>query len=246
MPHYDPAILPKVSILILASDSQFELKQTLVSVLSQEYQDYEIFIACSGYQSEARGWMMPEKEGVTIRSFSFGNISESQLLDTALIHLRGVYVQILFSGFVYLSPHTLRICMQAALQQQFPSLIFTATLVEGQKEFPTLSYNPFSLETLREGETPTELACCFTRRDLFRQIGNWIPKNKEDYAWSFFNKLSKLEGLHTYGIKRVFMEKQTPAIKQVVHKSFLRGTWHRCKRILKTFGPMQLVRYFWG
>lgn len=246
MSHYDPAILPKVSVLVLAKNSELALKQTLTSILNQEYSDYEIFIACSDYQPKTREWIMPEKKGVLIRSFSFGNISDSHLLDTALTHLRGVYVQILFSGFVYLSPHTLRDCMQTALQQQFPSLIFTAKLKESKLKFPTLSYHPFSLETLKQGQTPTELACCFTRRDLFKQMGGWVPQNKDDYAWNFFNKLTKLEGLHTCGIKRVFIAKQPTAIERVVHRSFLKEKWYRCKRIFQAFGLVQMLRYLWG
>lgn len=242
MADYDEAIFPKVSILILAKNNEMALKRTLLSALEQSYHDYELFIAFSEYEPGTREWVVPERPGVDIRSFSFGRMSDSALLSTALTHLRGVYVQILFPGFTYFSCCTLHDVMQSALEQQFPSLLYTATMRQDKdKAFPTLLYHPLSVETLRIGQTPTELGCCWIRRDLFEHLGEWVPEAQEEYAWRFFCQLRKLEGLHTYGIKKIFMENQIP--NDVSSKT---SYWHACKRILKTFGPLQMLRYLWN
>ena len=245
-PQYDPAVFPKVSLLILAKNDEPALKGTLLSALEQCYDDYEVFIACSDYQPGTSRWVIPQKQGVDIRCFSFGHISGGSLLNTALTHLRGLYVQILFPGYVYLSPYTLQNVMQIALEQQFPAVLYTATLRQGEKPekpFPTLSYYPLSSETLRIGQTPTELPCCWIRRDLFKHIGEWGNMQKEDYAWHFFCELNCLENLHNHGIKRVFMEHQIPYNAST---SSLASRGQACRRILRTFGPRQALRYLWN
>lgn len=194
-----------LSLILPVYNCSEVIGMTLESVARQEYESLEIIVVDGGSKDRTLE-IVNSYAALITRVYSLTNFNLSDMLNRGISFASSEYVSFLLAGSYYLSGVALQTFACAAVQENFPDLIYCGSIQREIKREPGLVQFPFSPEFLRQGRNPATLSSCWFRRDLFQRIGKFNNQYKLRSGFEFFCRAALEKGVRIQLVDRVYVD----------------------------------------
>ena len=202
---YNDYEFPSVSVIIPTFNSTEKISLTLESVLEQIYPDFEIIIVDAG-STDRTLEVIKNYRDERIRLYSIPGYQRYEMLNKGISQAKGEYINCLFPGDFYIHQKTLVQIMEAALDDEKPSLVYCGTLIRDGKSDPKVLFRPLSLKLLKKGQQPTSLQSCWFRRDTLRNLGKFNTSYQMRGGFELMCRFGLTTGLRERSVSRVLTD----------------------------------------
>lgn len=219
--------------IILAIDMAHHLASlTLASIVAQTEKDFEIIVVETG-SSKHDLQMLKEYSEAIKRVFTTTSGSHAHMFNRGLALASGEYVQFLSPGDVYLSEESLASLREAIEKQKGPDIFITSFLKRDEISQPEAMQNACSIETLKKGEIPSRLPCCFFKKKLVQSLKGFSKEVSRREGFDLFCRMLQ-SNLPTIGsFPRVIMDYE---VQRKSPKEILLYVYETLKIIKQHFG----------
>ncbi len=175
IPEYEPlreSDYPKVSIIVPTQNSATLIPDTLESLLSQDYVDFEVIIIDASSTDRTLEVIRSLKDP-RVRIYSVSTYSRYEMLNKGITHAYGAYLNFLFPGDFYIHKLVLKDALRLSAADPKPYLIYGGTMLRDGKSETKILFRELTLDLLKSGRQPTSLQSCWFRCETFREIGKF-------------------------------------------------------------------------
>lgn len=223
---------PKVSIIIPTLNCSQLISQTLESLLTQDYPDYEILIVDAG-STDRTLEVINSYHSHRILLFSVSDYQRYEMLNKGISHASGLYLNFLFPGDFYITKNTLKTMMSLALDKDRPALVYCGTLLRDGKSEVKILYRTLTLELLKLGQQPTSLQSCWFSIETFALLGKFNATLKQRGGFDLMCRFMLNNKLHFVSTNHIFTDYD---LRWVTRANVLRHFWESFLIIKKYFG----------
>lgn len=163
---------PPVSIIIPTYNNSQAITLTLDSLLSQHYANFEVIIVDADSTDRTLEIINNYRDS-HIHIYSVSAYQRYEMLNRGISQAKGVYINFLFPGDIYLNNHVLETMMTLALNSQKPDLVYCGTILRNSSSDPKLMYHKLTLKLLQHGRQPTSLQSCWFLTNTLKKIGKF-------------------------------------------------------------------------
>ena len=96
--------------------------------------------------------------------------------------------------------------MEAALDDEKPSLVYCGTLIRDGKSDPKVLFRSFTLKLLKRGQQPTSLQSCWFRREVFRSLGKFNTSYQMRGGFELMCRFGLTIGLREKSVPKVLTD----------------------------------------
>lgn len=236
---YSSDVFPKVSIVIPTSQSAHLIGQTLESLLSQDYPDFEVIVLDSASTDRTLEGVRAYRDA-RIKILSVVSLNRYEILNLGIAYAEGSYINFLFPGDFYLHGRVLRMMMELALEHHKPELVYCAAILSEEGEEMKVLYRPLTLSLLKLGRQPTNLQSCWIRLDTFQATGKFATIYQQRGGFEFLCRFCLTGNLRVASIYRAYTHYD---LRGVGHKQVLRHFWETFLVVRKYFGWRAVFRW---
>ena len=166
--------LPSISIIIPTFNSAPLLSVTLQSILEQKEANLEIIAVDAGSTDHTLEILSTHQNLIRMGSVPQKNIYE--MINQGITLAKGQYINILYPGDFYIHHHALLDILQVAKENDFPHLVYGATLIRNNRSDLKFLFRHLDIDLLRKGQQPTSIQACWFRKDIFEEVGKFSNK----------------------------------------------------------------------
>lgn len=235
---YKPEDYPPISIVIPTKNTAQLISNTLESVLSQDYPNFEIIVIDSSSDRTLEAIKGYHENKIRIYSVSQCNLYE--MLNKGLSQATGQYVNFLFPGDFYIYRETFKCMMILALENNKPQLVYCGTLLRDAAGETKILYRELNLELLRNGQQPTSLQSCWFRADCLRELGKFDPSYKLRGGFELMCRFCLREKHRVASVKRVLTDYD---LRAVTRRMVLIHFWETMKTVHRYFGFLATLHW---
>lgn len=232
-------VFPKVSVIVPTFNCAQTIDDTMQSVLSQDYPDFELLVIDGG-STDITLEVVQGYRDKRIRVFSVGTNRRYEMINIGLLQAEGLYVNILFPGDFYLYYRTLRVMMELALDHHKPHLVYCGAVLRETGTNVKILFRPLTLDLLTLGRQPTSLQSCWIRLDTFQEIGKFPPEYKLRGGFDLLCRFCLKGNLSAFSLRRALTDYD---LRGITRRMVVRHFWETFKSIYRYFGWQATVRW---
>ena len=184
---------PTVSVIILASNDNKHLLDTITSVQRQTFADFEILICHSGYSSYLSKWFETQTD-LRLRLLLEEDLDRIQILNLGIQEVRGEYIALLKADDLW-HPHKLQKQVFHLEHSPNTGLIHSWLTLVDDKSKPVGKAIKHQLYGWIEPEILLRNQVCFSsvvvRRHCLYMVGLFNPDLKTSFDWDMWIRLSR-------------------------------------------------------
>lgn len=161
---------PKITIIIPVYNCSQSIANTLKSVLTQEYPDFEVLII----DAESKDRTLEVVKGYRdsrIHIYSVSDYHPYEMINKGISQAQGLYINILYPGDFYIHHFALKQIICSALDHNLPQLVYCGSLLRDGRTDVKILFREFNLKLLYNGQQPTSLQACWFKSEVFQKIG---------------------------------------------------------------------------
>lgn len=162
--------------------------QTIKSIMSQERKDFELIIVEEGLKPYENEYIKKNFGGAILLTEEGKTVSEK--LNSALAIATGKYIYFMFSGDMYLSPHSLGFVADLIIKEREPDIVFGA-FVSREGKYPEVVKRNFSFDFLRKGKIPASLNACIFSKKIFTGLKGFDTRYRFREGFDLFCRVFK-------------------------------------------------------
>lgn len=234
---------PKISVLVPTYNSAHLIRKTLLSIISQTYQNFEIIIVDA--ESKDRTFEIVREFSQYISHIYFVTDYDLALMYNKGISLaKGEYLSFLLPGHVYTSRYALRHIAELAADYNHPDLIYSASYASySRAKNPFVFFHPFNFKFLKKGVMPTIIFSYWFRVKTLKYFRGLNTTYSFFKAWfELLCRFRKDPQMTIVSTKWVLTEFDYAELRTVV---FLKDVWDRTVIIGRFFGPLYAFSWIW-
>lgn len=236
---YSEEAFPSVSVVIPTYNCAQSISETIESVLSQDYPDLELVVIDGGSTDQTLEVVKSFPRN-SLHVYSVGTHQRYEMLNIGLSHANGLYLNFLFPGDFYLSPQTVRILMELALDHHKPHLVYCGAVLREASHDVKMLYRPLSLELIKLGRQPTSLQSCWIRADTFHLVGKFPSDYSLRGGYDFLCRFLLKGDLRFVSIRRALTDYD---LRGVGRRAIMVHFWETWKALHKYFGWKTAFRW---
>lgn len=238
--YYQDYEYPKVGIIIPTYNSSQAIAITLESLIEQNYPNFEILIVDAGSDDKTLEIIKGYRND-RIKIYTVSNYNRYEMLNKGISQTNANYINFLFPGDFYLYHKTLNTIMTLALDNSFPDLLFSASLLREGGQEPRILFRHLTLENLKRGKQPTSLQSCWFHESLFTKIGRFSTDYQTRGGYEFFCRFCKEKKLKTVSTRQVLTDY---AIRPITREGIIRHFLETLTIIYHYFGFWSTAIWF--
>ena len=236
---YQGCVFKKVSVVVLTYNDSQSIKETINSILNQEYPDIEVIIIDGGSQDRTVE-IIKSFYCKFIKIHSFSGYHTFEMINKGISLANGEYINFMISGNRYLQKDTIKYMLSLASDHRFPDLVYGGSLLRFYEKTPRVLFRPLTKESLFLGLQPTSLQACWFRASLFSTLGKFETDYSMRGIFEYFCRFY-LNGKNTVvSSSRVIVEFNLTGRRKkdiIIH---FKETW---KIIYKHFGWAKFMKW---
>ncbi len=178
---------------------------TLDSLLRQNYPRLEVIVVDAGSTDRTLEVVSGYYPLIT-RIYSVTDYNVYDMINRGIPLASGRYITALFPGSYYLSDHALMMYAHAAMENNFPELIYAGTIQRVGEKSPRQILSPLNKEVLSRGISPAPLIACWFRPDLFENIGKFRTDLTMRSSFEYLCRFAKYEDLKWAMVPRILVD----------------------------------------
>lgn len=230
---------PRVSVVIPSYNAAHPLALTIESLMSQEYQNFEVLVIDGGSTDRTLESIRSCRDE-RIRVFSVSTTNHYEMINKGISQSSGEYLNMMFPGDYYLLNTTLRLMMELAMEHEKPHLLFCGSQVRDGVSGVHLMYRHLTPQLLKEGQQPTSLQSCWFRKDLFHEIGKFHTSYTQRGGYELLCRFSQHHHLKAVSTNRVLTDYD---IRWVTSGQMIRHFTETLRVVFRYFGFWAAVKW---
>jgi len=216
---------PKVSVIVPTQNSSTLIGDTLESLLSQDYPDFEVIIIDASSTDRTLEVIRSLKDS-RIRLYSVSSYSRYDMLNKGITHAYGTYLNFLFPGDFYIHKSVLKDVMRLSFPGPRPFLLYGGTMLRDGKSDTKILFRELSLDLLKSGRQPTSLQSCWFRSETFREIGKFNTELEQRGGYELLCRFMQNGHLTFKSTSRVVTDYDLRAVtRNMIIKHFFETMW---------------------
>lgn len=226
---YPESDYPKISVIIPTYNCAQTIKNTLDSLLIQNYPSFEILIIDADSKDRTLEVIKNYRNKI-IRIYTVTSYNRYEMLNKGISLARGSYLNFIFPGDNYISKENLHTMMGIAIREQYPELVYCGCLIrDGRSEAKPL-FRQLSFDLLKKGLQPTNLQSCWFKTSIFRKIGKFDPDLEIRGGFDLFCRfLLQRDGFRFVPINRILLDYDLKVTRKMIIEHFVE-TWKILRR----------------
>lgn len=233
---------PKVSIIVPTQNSATLIADTLESLLSQDYFNFEVIIIDAASTDRTLEIIRSMKDE-RVRIYSVSSYARYEMLNKGITHAYGAYLNFLFPGDFYIHKSVLKDTLRLAVADPKPFLIYGGTMLRDGKSETKILFRELTIDLLKSGRQPTSLQSCWFRSDMFREIGKFNTELEQRGGYDLLCRFL-LNGNMTFkSSSRVVTDYD---LRAVTRKTVVKHFFETMKIINKYFGASYVLKWLYN
>ncbi len=223
---------PTISVVLPTYNCAQSLVDTMESILKQDYPSFEVIVIDAGSTDRTmevvKGFQSEKVQVYTVSKFQL-----YEMFNKGISQSNGTYICFVRPGEFYISLHTFKLMMEAALDHQMPHLVYCGALIRDSRHDVRLLLRPFSNKYLRKGLLPTSLVSCWFHRDLFSAVGKFNIHYKKRGFFDLMCRIITQKTIRSVCVRRVYTDSEVFVItREDIYRHFVENG----RAVLKHFG----------
>ena len=219
--HLRDSDYPKVSVIVPTQNSATLIADTLESLLSQDYVDFEVVIIDAASTDRTLEIIRSLKDA-RVRIYSVSSYSRYEMLNKGITHSYGTYLNFLFPGDFYIHKSVLKDVLRLSVTEPKPYLIYGGTLIRDGKSETKILFRELTIDLLKSGRQPSSLQSCWFKCETFKEIGKFNTDLKQRGGYDLLCRFMLNGNLSYKSTSRVVTDYDLRAVtRKMVVKHFL-------------------------